>query len=62
MFETAAGEDEGEVLVAVGVGVAEAASVEHLRVVEQLAAGFGDVAEGLHEIREGLHLSFFDLL
>ena len=62
VFEAAAGEDEGEVLVAVGVGVAEAASIKHLRVIEQRAAGFGDVAEGFEEIGEGLHLGFFDLL
>lgn len=34
VFETAAGEDEGEILVTVGVGVAEAAPVEDLGAVK----------------------------
>ena len=35
MLESATGEDEREVLVAVGVGVAEAASIEDLGAIQQ---------------------------
>ncbi len=62
VFEAATGEDEREVLVAVGVGVAEAASVEDLGAVEQAAAGFVDGLKRFQEIAEGRHLGFFDLL
>ncbi len=62
VFETATGEDEREVLVAVGVGIAEAAAVEDLGAVEQAAAGFADGLKRFEEVAEGRHLGFFDLL
>lgn len=60
VFEPAAGEDEREVLIGVGVGVAEAASAEDLRVIEQGAAGLADLAEGLWKAAKGCHLGFLD--
>ena len=62
MFEAATGDDEREVLVAVGVGIAEAAAVEDLGAVEQGAAGFVDGLKCFQEVAEGGHLRFFDLL
>ena len=59
--EAAAGEYERQVLIAVGVGVAETAPVEHLGVVEQSATGFRRVGQHRQRIAERNDLRFFDL-
>ena len=62
VLESATGEDEREVLVAVGVGIAEAAAVQDLGAVEQGAGGFVDGLKCFQEVAEGRDLGFFDFL
>ena len=61
MTEAATGEDERQVLVAVRVGVAEAATVEDLGAVEEVAASFAGIAEGREHLAEHGQLGFLDL-
>lgn len=59
--EPASGQDDGKVLIGVGVGIPEAASVEDLGVVEEGSGSFRRFAEGLEKDAEGFHLGFLDL-
>ena len=55
MLEAAAGEDDGEVRVGVGAGVAHAAAEDHRGIVEQRAAP--DILHGRKLFEEAVELS-----
>lgn len=59
--EATPSEDQREVLIAVRVGVTEAAAVEDLGAVEEVAAGFAGVAEAREHLAEDGKLGFLNL-